>query len=95
VTDSVGRIKARILPVLRRHGVVRAALFGSVVRGEAGPTSDVDLVVEFGGERSLLDLVALKLDLEVTLKKRVDVTTFNGLHPTILETVQQEQVKVL
>ena len=50
-------IKKIIIEVLRKYGVKRAALFGSIVRGEATVESDIGLLIEFEGRKSLLDLV--------------------------------------
>jgi len=80
-------VRAKIIPVLKRHDVVRAAVFGSFARGEPQEESDLDLVVEFGGEKSLLDLIALQLDLEATLGRETDVLTYRALHPRIREIV--------
>ncbi len=57
--------------------------FGSVARGEAGEDSDVDLVVEFEGRKSLLDLIGLKLDLEDNFHRKFDVLTYDSLHPLL------------
>lgn len=85
----------KIIPVLKRYDVVRAAIFGSFVRGEAKKSSDIDILVEFKGEKSLLDLVALKMELEEVLRRNVDVLTYNSLHPFLRETVLKEQVAIL
>ena len=85
----------KIIPVLRRYDVVRAAIFGSFVRGETKKSSDIDILVEFKGEKSLLDLVALKMELEEVLRRNVDVLTYNSLHPFLRETVLKEQVAIL
>ncbi len=89
------QIKGVLRGVLKRHGVKRAALFGSLVRGEATDDSDVDLLVEFGGGKSLLDLVALKLELQDALGRRVDVLTYRALHPLLRERILREQELVL
>ncbi len=88
-------LRQSIIPILKRHDVCQAAIFGSLATGEARETSDLDLLVEFKGEKSLLDLVALKLDLEEALNKKVDVVTYRALHPLIREKVLKQQVKVL
>jgi len=67
--NQVERIKDTIIEVLKKHGVKRAALFGSVVRGEATKESDVDLLVEFEEGKSLLDLAGLKIEIEKLLKE--------------------------
>ncbi len=95
MTSELEELKNRILPVLRRHDVARAGIFGSVVRGEAGEASDVDIAVEFAGEKSLLDLVGLQLELEEVCGRRVDVSTYASLHPRIRGRVLTEQVVLL
>lgn len=85
----------RINPVLRRNAVVRAAVFGSVARGEAGPGSDLDLLVEFDGEKSLLDLAHLKVELEEELGHSVDVLTYRAIHHRLRQRILQEQVPIL
>lgn len=77
--------------MLRRYGVSKAGLFGSVARGESGGDSDVDIVVEFRGEKSLLDLAGLKLDMEDRLGRRVDVLTYSSIHPLLRERILGEQ----
>jgi len=88
-------IKRQALPVLRKHGVLRAAIFGSFARGEAGACSDLDILVELPDTKSLLDLVALKLDLQEALGREVDVLTYRALHPRIKDRVLKEQVVIL
>ena len=84
-------IKRKILPILQRHGVARAAVFGSSVRGESKEGSDLDLLVEFEGEKSLLDLASLKVELEELLKLKVDVLTYDSLHPLLKDRILREQ----
>ena len=67
----------------------------SFARGEAEDDSDLDLLVELPGTESLLDLVALKLDLEEVPGREVNVLTYRALHPLIKERVLREQVVIL
>ncbi|MBI4289681.1 MAG: nucleotidyltransferase domain-containing protein [Chloroflexi bacterium] len=92
---DIGKLKESIVPILKRHNVNRAAIFGSLATGGAKETSDLDLLVEFKGEKSLLDLAALKLDLEEATNRKVDVVTYRALHPLIRDRVLKEQVRVL
>ena len=92
---SVTEIKSKVLPVLRKHRVDRASLFGSVVRGEDTPGSDIDLLVEMPPEASLLDLAGLKLDLEELLDREVDVVTYRSLHPLLRDRILAEQQPIL
>jgi predicted nucleotidyltransferase len=67
-------------------------VFGSVARGEARPESDLDLLVEFEADRSLLDLIGLELDLRDLLGSHVDVTTVASLKDRIRPRVLAEAV---
>jgi len=84
-------IKNKILPILKHQGVEKAGIFGSFVRGDAKKNSDIDFLVELGKDKSLLDLIDLKLDLEKALNKRVDVLTYNSLHPLLRNIILNEQ----
>ena len=64
-----------ILAIATKHGASNVRIFGSVARGEDTATSDVDILVDMHGDRSLLDLVALKQDIEELLGRRADVLT--------------------
>lgn len=88
-------LRQRITPILKRHHISRAAIFGSMVTGKARKKSDVDILVEFQGKRNLLDLVALKMDLEDEIGRKVDVLTYQALHPLIRENVLKQEVRVL
>lgn len=88
-------LKSKITPVLKRYDVKRAAIFGSFVRGEQKEDSDIDFLVEFEGKKSLLDLVGLKIELEEVLGRKVDVLTYNSLHPLLKDRILQEQKVIL
>lgn len=87
-TKDVG---SQIIPVIKSQGIVKAALFGSVVRGEAKKNSDVDLLVELEKGKSLLDLISLQFALEDKLGRKVDVITYNSLHPLLKDSILKEQ----
>ena len=93
--DQIGEIKKTLIDVLWEHEAKKAALFGSIVRGEATEESDIDLLIEFEGRKSLLDLAGLKLDLQQLLRRRVDVLTYKSLHPLLRERILSEQEVIL
>lgn len=95
IREDIEPLAQRMTPILRRHGVVRAGLFGSVARGEAGPRSDLDLLVEFGRQTSLLDRAGLKLELEAALGRPVDVVHYRSLYEPIRERVLAEELPIL
>ena len=88
-------IPDRVTQIMRRRGVVRAGVFGSVARGEASAVSDVDFLVELERGRTLLDLAGLRLDLEEVLGCDVDVTTPNSLHPALKDEIMRDLVPIL
>lgn len=77
---------------LRRSGVRSLAIFGSVARDQAGPESDVDILVEFDRPGGLFDFVNLKLQLEDWLGRRVDLVEPEGLRPEFRDDVRREAV---
>ena len=72
-----------------------ASVFGSLARGEIQEDSDIDLLVRFKGEKSLLDLAGLKIDLEELLGEKVDVLTYDSLHPLLKDRILGEQKVIL
>ena len=93
---SVNLIKKKALPILKKHAVKRASIFGSFARGTAKSSSDVDFLIEYKKkDKSLFDLVDLKLDLEATLHRKVDVITYNSIYWRIRERILSEQVVIL
>lgn len=87
-------IKKRLSPLLKRHGVKRAALFGSIVHNRLTKNSDIDLLIEFRGQKSLFDLVDLELALEDLLKRKVDLVTYRSLHPLLRDRILKEQAVI-
>ncbi|MCF8145903.1 MAG: nucleotidyltransferase family protein [Deltaproteobacteria bacterium] len=69
-----------VIALAAKHGAREPRVFGSVVRGEAGLESDIDLLVRMDEGRSLLDLSALVLDLQELLGVKVDVVSEDGLY---------------
>lgn len=72
-----------ILALAERHGARDVRIFGSVVRGEASPESDIDFLVELAPGRTLLDWSAFWQELEKLLGRPVDVATEKSLKPEI------------
>ena len=71
----------QILRIATRHGAHDVRVFGSVAREEAEASSDVDLLVRLESGRSLIDLIAVKQDLEDLLDRTVDVVTEASISP--------------
>jgi len=84
--------RGAILELAGRYGAKNVRIFGSAARGETGPESDLDLLVQMEPGRSLLDLVGFWQDLEELLGCRVDVITDGGLSPHLRERIYAEAV---
>lgn len=95
MTDQMQAVREKIIEILRRNEVKRASFFGSIVRGEMTEGSDVDILVEFEGKKSLLDLAHLKNELEDSINRRVDVLTYKSLHPRLKDRILAEQVPII
>lgn len=93
--SQIEKYKEIILEILKKHEVKKASQFGSVVREEMTIDSDIDLIIEFKGDKSLLDLATLRIELEETLKLKVDVLTYNSIHPLLKNQILAEQVEIL
>ena len=75
-----------------KHGAYNVRIFGSVVRGEAGPDSDIDFLIDAGPDTSSWFPAGLILDLQQILGRRVEVVTEKGLNPFVRDYVLREAV---
>jgi len=84
--------QAKLAAFCRRHGVARLSLFGSILRENFRPDSDVDLLVEFQPDSrvSLFDLGGMIMELQAMLDREVDLRTPQDLSPHFREEVLRE-----
>jgi predicted nucleotidyltransferase len=92
--NSIREQREKILQIAARHGARNVRLFGSTVRGDSRPDSDVDLLVDLEPDRSLFDLGGLLVELRELLGCEVDVVTEKGLRSRIREQVLREAVRL-
>ena len=93
---KIAELKKKINPILIKNDVKRAAIFGSYARGEATKKSDVDILIEYkNDDKSLLDLVGLKLELEKKLRKKVDLLTYDSIYHRLRENILSSQKIIL
>jgi len=81
-----------VLRIAHAHGAERVRVFGSVARGNAGAGSDLDLLVDMGPGTSLLNIIAIKQDLEELLGRKVDVLTESAISRYFRDAVLREAV---
>lgn len=92
IDDLLKAKREEILKIASQHGAKNLRVFGSVARGEAGPESDIDLLVEFELEHSLFDRMALQEDLEQLLGRKVDVLTEPSIYWLLRRRILKEAV---
>lgn len=89
--DRVRRVRAPILAAAASRGLSDVRVFGSVARGTAGSTSDVDLLVHPASHTSVFDLAGFMVDVEEVLGVAVDVVSDRG-HGPAMERIRAEAV---
>lgn len=94
ILDELRRRRAEILGVARARGASHVRVFGSVARGDATESSDVDFLVDLDAGRTLLDLGGLLMDLKELLGRDVDVVTEAGLRPRVAQRVLDDAVEL-
>ncbi len=91
---NIKTIKTQIVPIFKKHGVIKASLFGSLVRGEMNTKSDIDVLIKLPNTSSLFDLIDIKNDLEEKLCKKVDLVEYDSIKPTLKKYIMPEQVVI-
>ncbi|NUQ22921.1 MAG: nucleotidyltransferase family protein [Saprospiraceae bacterium] len=91
---KIEEIKAVIVPILTRHQIKRAGIFGSVAKGNATAKSDIDILVELGSEISLLDFVGIKYELEDHLGRKVDLVEYQAIKPRLKNRIMSEEIRI-
>lgn len=93
IADLIGDKRDEVLRLADKHGAFHVRVFGSVARGEAGPDSDIDFLVEWDMSRiSSWGGVGLNLELEELLGREVDVVSEKWLTPRLRNRILREAV---
>jgi len=90
IEETLKEKRERIIQIAFKHGVKTISIFGSTARGEASPDSDVDFLVEVGGQTSPWFPGGLVADLEDLLGRRVDVVEADALREPLREHILKE-----
>lgn len=92
--ESLKQHRAEVLRIAAKYGATDLRVFGSVARGEADESSDIDLLVRMAPGRSLFDVGGLIMDLQDLLGRRIDVVTERGLRSRMRDRVLREAVPI-
>lgn len=91
---TINKIKPKIIKVLREYNIKKAGIFGSYARGEQKKDSDIDIIITppkgigFG-------FAGIAIKLEETLKKKVDLITYNGIYHLLRKKILDEEVRII
>jgi len=87
-------IKEVVAPIAEAYGVNRVYLFGSHARNAAHAKSDIDIKIEKGRIKSLLDLSSFRLDLEDALGVNIDLLTSTMSNKALLKRIAHDEVLI-
>jgi len=94
MNKEIKKIKLEIAPILKKHQVKRASVFGSYARGENNKNSDIDILVELERGKTMIDLINLEMDIEKKTKRKIDLITFKSINPLIKKNILKDEVKI-
>jgi predicted nucleotidyltransferase len=93
--QNVIQILHDALPGIReRFGVQELAIFGSVARDEAGPDSDIDVLVTFTGRTHFRAFMGLQFELEALLGTKIDLVTLKAMRPMLRPHIERDLIHV-
>lgn len=84
--------RMKILEIATMHGAHCVRVFGSFAKDQECPQSDIDLLVDMDTDRSLIDIIAIKHEVEDLTNRSVDVVTEAALSPYLRNEVLAEAV---
>ncbi|MFA5770196.1 MAG: nucleotidyltransferase family protein [Patescibacteria group bacterium] len=91
---DIQKAKKQIVPIIKKHNISKAALFGSIVTGKMRNDSDIDLLIDMPKDSSLFDLLRVKIDLEEQLGRRVDLVQYKAIKSRLRDEILSHQVSV-
>lgn len=92
--QALREIKTKTEPIFRKHGVLRAGVFGSFARGETNSKSDVDFLVKYPEGITLFGISGLQIDLEENLGKKVDLAQEGFIKERIKPYVEKDLIQI-
>lgn len=93
--SKIDKLKPTIIRVLKKNGVKKAGIFGSYARNEETKFSDIDIVIQTKSGTGLFKFVGIRQELEEKLGIKVDLLTYNSIHPYIKENILNDEVRIL
>ena len=94
VIAQIKSMREQILNIASQYGVNKVKIFGSALRGEETPESDIDLLVDCKDGCSLFDLIGLKQELEQMFGRKIDIVTPNSIRWSLQEFILGEAQEI-
>lgn len=88
--ENIEKFFPKIYDITRRYGAFNVRLFGSMARGTATASSDLDLLIDLAPDKDLLDLIGIKQEIEAVTGCKVDVVTEKGLSKHLRQEILKE-----
>ena len=93
-SKQLKKLIPKIKKILKKNKVRKAGIFGSYVRGEEKKNSDIDIVIE-PPKGIGWGFVGIQFELEDKLKKKVDLLSYNGIHPLLKDRILKEEIRII
>jgi predicted nucleotidyltransferase len=95
MNKQLDEIKQKIIPILKKHNVTRAGIFGSFARGEQKKRSDVDILVKVKKEMDLIDFIRLKNTIEKSIRRKIDLVEYECIRPELEKRILKEEIPII
>jgi predicted nucleotidyltransferase len=92
---TINEVQQVVTPILKKHKITKAALFGSIVSGKLHKKSDIDILVEAPKNYSIYDMLGLRYEIENKLNKKVDLVEFSSIKPRLKDSIISSQIKII
>jgi len=93
--QELEKYRQLILPVLKRYFIKRAAIFGSLAKGNLGIDSDIDLLIEPERDFTIFKLLKLEEEISEIIKRKVDLVEYSAIKPSIRKEVLASAISIL
>ena len=91
---ALNKIKPKIIKILKENKIKKAGIFGSYARGDQKRGSDIDILIEpYKGMG--FKFFGLQVDLQEKLKRKVDLLTYNSIHPYLKNNILKDEVRII
>ncbi|HDH58097.1 MAG TPA: hypothetical protein ENF16_05750 [Bacteroidetes bacterium] len=87
---EVNKKLKKLVSILKKHGIKKISIFGSYAKGIANTESDLDVLVEFSGRKSLFDIIGIEMELSEALDLKVDLLTDKSISPYLIDRIKKE-----